>query len=223
MGVNPVTFLRTPRTDKSFEDTQNKPRDRPSLRVRRPHFRFLVQVINRRADRAAVFKRCRGESSAIARALGATENTHAGNAQLIERAGMRFLEFFAAKIRNPHTRRAPMPAPRSLVRRCRRAVDRRRPASACRRLDRGRYARARGAEHQATARRDSPSDRLAGHRPGRAGQPGRLGSRAAACCDVRANRRATEDATLLLKARSGNLSLRVPSPRAVRPNFRSLE
>ena len=50
MGVNPVTFLRTPRTDKSFEDTQNKPRDRPSLRVRRPHFRFLVQVINRRAD-----------------------------------------------------------------------------------------------------------------------------------------------------------------------------
>ena len=45
-----------------------------------------------------------------------------------ERASMRFLEFFAAKIRNPHARRAWVGV---------RAVDRRRPAGARRNLDRG--------------------------------------------------------------------------------------
>ena len=57
-----------------------------------------------------------------------------------ERAGMRFLEFFAANIRNPHTRRAYAgPAGISgLVRRCRCAVDRRRTAGACGGVDRGR-------------------------------------------------------------------------------------
>ena len=39
-------------------------------------------------------------------------------------------------------------------------------------------ARARGAERQATARRDPPPVRLAGERPGGVGQPGRLGARA---------------------------------------------
>ena len=61
-----------------------------------------------------------------------------------ERAGMRFLEFFAANIRNPHTRRAYARAADeflALVRERRRAVDRRRPAGARRHLDRGRDAR----------------------------------------------------------------------------------
>jgi hypothetical protein len=47
--------------------------------------------------------------------------------------------------------------------------------------------RARGAECQATARRDPPSVRLARHRPDGAGQPGRVGARASACRGVRAN------------------------------------
>ena len=58
-----------------------------------------------------------------------------------ERASMRFLEFFAANIRNPHTRRAYCPRRGGipgLVRERRRAVDRRRPAGACRDVDRGR-------------------------------------------------------------------------------------
>jgi tetratricopeptide (TPR) repeat protein len=45
----------------------------------------------------------------------------------------------------------------------------------------------RGAERQATARRDSPPVRLARHRPGGAGQSCRLRARAPACRDVRAN------------------------------------
>ena len=88
------------------------------------------------------------------------------------------------------TRAAPMPAPPGisrLVRERRRAVDRRRPAAACRRLDRGRHARAGRTERQAAARRDPPPVRLARHRPGRAGQPGRLGARAPARRDARAN------------------------------------
>ena len=104
-----------------------------------------------------------------------------------ERASIRFLEFFAANIRNPHTRRAYARAAEKflrLVRRCRRAVDRRRPAGARCHLDRGRDARIGRAERQATARRDPPSVRLVGHRPGRAGQPGRLGARAPARRDV---------------------------------------
>jgi hypothetical protein len=71
-----------------------------------------------------------------------------------ERAGMRFLEFFAANIRNPHTRRAYARAADEFLAWCasvRRAVDRRRPAGARGHLDRGRDARARRAERQATA------------------------------------------------------------------------
>ena len=88
------------------------------------------------------------------------------------------------------TRAGPMPRRggiSGLVRERRRAVDRRRAAGARRHLDRGRDARARRAERQATARRDPSPVRLARHRPGRAGQPGRVGARAPARRDVRAN------------------------------------
>jgi hypothetical protein len=68
-----------------------------------------------------------------------------------ERTSMRFLEFFTANSRNPHTpglcsscRGIP-----HLVRRCRRAVDRRRPNGARRYLDRGRDAR--GSPHRASS------------------------------------------------------------------------
>jgi hypothetical protein len=60
-----------------------------------------------------------------------------------ERASVRFLEFFAANIRNPHTRRAYARARGGilgLVRRCRHTVDCRGPAGARRHLDRGRHA-----------------------------------------------------------------------------------
>jgi hypothetical protein len=83
-----------------------------------------------------------------------------------------------------------MPAPRrisDLVRERRRAGDRCRPAGARRHLDRSWDAQVRGAERQATARRDPAPVRLARHRPGRAGQPGRAGARTPARGDVRAN------------------------------------
>jgi hypothetical protein len=57
-----------------------------------------------------------------------------------ERAGMRFLEFFAANIRNPHTRRPRMNS--HLVRERRRAVDRRRAAGVHRKAACGKTARA---------------------------------------------------------------------------------
>lgn len=65
-----------------------------------------------------------------------------------ERAGIRFLEFYAANIRNPHTRRAYARAAEEFLAWC---ADAGVPsiacaAGACRHLDRGRNARARGAE-----------------------------------------------------------------------------
>ena len=74
-----------------------------------------------------------------------------------ERAGMRLLEFFAANIRNPHTRRAYARAADEFLAWCAAAgvaVDRSCAAGARRYLDRGRDARARCAERQATACRD---------------------------------------------------------------------
>ena len=71
------------------------------------------------------------------------------------------------------------------VRRCRRAVDHRRPASACCDLDRGVDARAGSTLRQATARGSTAFIRLAGQRPGRARQPGIHSERASACRDSR--------------------------------------
>ena len=65
-----------------------------------------------------------------------------------ERAGMRFLEF-SRPTSSTSTRAGPMPAPPMNSWRGARAlacVDRRRPAGARRHLDRGRHARARGAD-----------------------------------------------------------------------------
>ena len=107
-----------------------------------------------------------------------------------ERARVRFLEFFAANIRNPHTRRAYYRAAEEFLTWCasdRRAVDRRRPAGACRGVDRSVDARAGRTLGQAAAGGVAPSVRLAGQRPGRAGQPGAHGARAPACRDVRTN------------------------------------
>ena len=56
------------------------------------------------------------------------------------RASMRYLEFFAANIRNPHTRRAYARAAEEFLAWCcwrRRVLDRGRPAGARRYLDRG--------------------------------------------------------------------------------------
>jgi hypothetical protein len=84
---------------------------------------------------------------------------------------MRFLGFFAANIRNTHTRRAYARAADEFVAWCANvACLRSMPSIRCRRhLDRGRHARPRGAERQAKARSDPSSVRLAGDRPGRAG------------------------------------------------------
>ena len=101
-----------------------------------------------------------------------------------ERASLRFLEFFAANIRNPHTRRAYGRAVAEFLAWCddqRRAVDRGRAAASRRRLDRAADARARGADRQAAAGRAPPPVRLAGDRPGGADEPGRLGARPLAC------------------------------------------
>jgi hypothetical protein len=106
-----------------------------------------------------------------------------------ERASMSFFEFLAANIRNPHTRCAyywrrrnfspGAPTPECL---------RSRPFSQCMSdMDRGGDARAGRAERHTTARRDPSSFRLARHRSGAAGQPGRVGARASACGNVRTN------------------------------------
>jgi hypothetical protein len=63
-----------------------------------------------------------------------------------------------------------------MVRERRRGVDRRRPTGACRNLDRGLDTRAGSALRQATACGAAPPVRLAGQRPGRAGQPGCVGA-----------------------------------------------
>jgi hypothetical protein len=92
-----------------------------------------------------------------------------------ERASMRFLEFFAANICNPHTA-GPTPAPPMNSLPGARPPACGRPAGARRHLDRDRHPRARGTERQTTARGDPSLVRLARHRPGRAGQPGRVGA-----------------------------------------------
>ena len=110
-----------------------------------------------------------------------------------ERASLRFLEFFAANIRNPHTRRAYGRAVAEFLAWCderRRAVDRRRAAAARRGLDRAADARA--------APRRRVKQRLAAIRhlfdwlvTGQVVpvEPGGLGARPVAHRDSRARRR----------------------------------
>ena len=87
-----------------------------------------------------------------------------------ERAGMRFLEFFAANIRNPHTRRAYARAVDEFLGWCSSAgvpwIGAVQPVHS---PPGSRPARASSRRRaSATARRDSPPVRLARHRPGRA-------------------------------------------------------
>jgi len=86
-----------------------------------------------------------------------------------DRAGTRFLEFFASTIRNPHTRRAYGRAVGAFLAWCEetgRPIDRGRPAASRCRLDRAADASDRRTERQAAARGDPPSVRLVGDRPG---------------------------------------------------------
>ena len=96
---------------------------------------------------------------------------------------MRFLEFFAANIRNPHTRRAYARAAEEFLAWCASAgvpsIAAVQPVHVATWIE-ARTRELAGADRQAAARRDPPSVRLAGHRPGRAGQPGRVGARARA-------------------------------------------
>src|SRR5258705_8740533 len=85
-----------------------------------------------------------------------------------ERAGMRFLEFFAANIRNPHTRRAYARAADEFLAWCAAAgvpsIGAVQPVHVATWIEAG--TRARGAERQATARPDPPFVPLAGDRAG---------------------------------------------------------
>ena len=107
-----------------------------------------------------------------------------------ERASIRFLEFFAANIRNPHTRRAYYRAAEEFLAWCASvgvpSIAAVQPVHVATWIEAG-DARAGRAERQAAARRDPSPVRLAGHRPGRAGQPGRLGARAPPRRHARAN------------------------------------
>ena len=107
-----------------------------------------------------------------------------------ERALIRFLEFFAVKHPQPAHAASLLPGGGripDLVRKRPRAVDRRRQAGACRHLDRDVRARAGGALGQTAPRGAAPPGRLAGQRPGRAGQPGAHRAQAPTCRDVRSN------------------------------------
>jgi integrase len=106
-----------------------------------------------------------------------------------DRAGIRFLEFFAANIRNPHTRRAYARAADEFLAWCASvgvpSIGAVQPVHVATWIEAA--TRELAAERQATARRDPSPVRLAGDRPGDAGQPGSVGARAPARGDVRAN------------------------------------
>jgi len=107
-----------------------------------------------------------------------------------ELASMRFLEFFAANIRNPHTRRAYARAAEEFLAWCASvgvpSIAAVQPVHVAT-VDRGGNARAGRAERQATAGRDPSSVRLARYRSGRAIKPGRVGARASPRRHLRAN------------------------------------
>ena len=100
-------------------------------------------------------------------------------AALGDQAGWRYVEFFAANIRNPNTRRAYARAcsrffawceDRGLTLTTIRPFD-------VRRMDRAAAGEPRGAGREAAARRRADAVRLADHRPGRADEPGRRRAR----------------------------------------------
>ena len=101
-------------------------------------------------------------------------------ADLGDEAAWRYVEFFTANIRNPHTRRAYARACSRFFAWC---EDRGLTPAAIRPHDVATYIEqlqhaGLGAVGQAAARRRADAVRLAGHRPGRADQPGRGRARA---------------------------------------------
>jgi hypothetical protein len=103
-----------------------------------------------------------------------------------EQASIRFLEFFAVNIRNPHKRRAYARSADEFLTWCANAACRRSaPCSQFTSPPGSRPAPA-SSRHQASSRNPS-SVRLARRRPGRAGQFGGLGARAPARRDVGTN------------------------------------
>ena len=100
-----------------------------------------------------------------------------------DQAGLRFLEFFAANIRNPHTRRAYARAMAAFLAWCEDhgvpSIAAVQPLHVAAWIEQQTRATFRP-DRQAAARRHSPPVRLAGDRPGDASEPGRLGARAVA-------------------------------------------
>src|ERR1700681_4002735 len=92
-----------------------------------------------------------GDARALVPALIAAAGDHAAR---------RFLKFFAANIRNPHTRRAYSRAVSEFMTWC----------------------DARGTDRQAAPGGDAPSVQLAGDRPGDPDKPSRIGARAISYC-----------------------------------------
>ena len=106
-----------------------------------------------------------------------------------ERASMRFLEFFAANIRNPHTRRAYYREAEEFLAWCASAgvpsIAAVQPVHVATWIEAS--TRELGAFRQATARGAAPLVRLAGQRPGCPGQSGAHGARAPSCRHVGSN------------------------------------
>ena len=128
------------------------------------------------------------ESQALVPANPAAENVAGRDGVVVPRviadagdhAARRFLEFFAATIRNKNTRHGLLPCRRAVLRLVRPAQDRRarrHRAAARRRLYRGARQGFREADGQAAPRRHPHAVRLAGHRPGRRHQSGPCGAR----------------------------------------------
>jgi hypothetical protein len=96
-----------------------------------------------------------------------------------ERASLRFLEFFAANIRNPHTRRAYSRAVSEFMTCCEdnrvTSITAMQPLHVSAWIEQ--QTRACGPDRQAAPGGAAPSVRLAGVGPGDAGEPGRIGAR----------------------------------------------
>jgi hypothetical protein len=104
-----------------------------------------------------------------------------------DQAICRYVEFFAANIRNPNTRRAYVRACSRFFAWCERtrARARQHPAVRCRGVDRAIAADAQRAGREAAARGGAHAVRLARRRPDRADEPGRRGARPEACRENR--------------------------------------
>jgi hypothetical protein len=128
-------------------------------------------------------------------ALTTTDDTHLVPALIADagdQAAWRYLEFFAANIRNANTRRAYARACQQFFAWC---DERGLTLATIRAVDVARYietppADAFGARREAAARRRADAVRLADHRPDRASEPSGGRARSEACRENRQDRRA---------------------------------